>query len=113
MTRMRTAHIAGVERDREQALSELERERLEDMLRRLRVERADVRAAMAFALDHAASAAEVSETLVAALTLDETPAHLKVSRCAALVHGAAFAGCDLGCARAGFVLICGSRVMHS
>ena len=81
------ARLAGGERDSEAQLSELERERLEDMLRGLRVERAAVRDAMLFALDHAGSAAEISETLVASLTLDETPAHLKVSRCAATQPG--------------------------
>jgi U2-associated protein SR140 len=58
----------------------MERERLEDMLRQLRVERADIRAAMVFALDHANCAAEISECLVSSLTLTETPLHLKISR---------------------------------
>jgi hypothetical protein len=85
---------AGVERDREQQLSDLERERLEDMLRQLRVERSDIRTAMLFVLDHASSAAEISEVLVASLTLSETPAHLKVSRCAQL--DVSLCGCASG-----------------
>jgi hypothetical protein len=78
------AHVGylGQERDREQQLSDLERERLEDMLRSLRVERSDIRTAMLFVLDHASCAVEISEVLIASLTLEETPPHLKVSRCA-------------------------------
>ena len=63
-------------------LSDMERERLEDMLRGLSVERAAVRAAMLFALEHAACAAEICDVLSASLTLAETPPHLKVARCA-------------------------------
>lgn len=73
--------LAGKERERELQLSDLERERLEDMLRQLRIERSDIQTAMLFALDHANCAAEISECLVSSLTLLETPLHLKVSRC--------------------------------
>lgn len=71
----------GKERERELQLSDLERERLEDMLRQLRIERSDIQTAMLFALDHANCAAEISECLIASLTLPETPLHLKISRC--------------------------------
>lgn len=71
---------AGGERDRERVLTELEREKLEDLLRRLRVEREDIETAMLYALDHADSAAEIAQCLVDALTLSETPLHLKIAR---------------------------------
>lgn len=73
---------AGGERDRERALTDLEREKLEDLLRRLRVEREDLETAMLFVLDHADSAAEIAQCLTDSLTLSETPLHLKVARCA-------------------------------
>ena len=73
--------FVGKERERELQLSDLERERLEDMLRQLRIERSDIQTAMLFALDHANCAAEISECLVSSLTLLETPLHLKISRC--------------------------------
>ena len=69
-------------KDADVQLSDMERERLEDMLRGLSVERAAVRAAMLFALEHAACAAEICDVLSASLTLAETPPHLKVARCA-------------------------------
>ena len=50
------------------------------MLRSLRVERADIRAAMLFALDHANCASEIADVLVVSLTLPETAPHLKISR---------------------------------
>eukprot|EP00892_Ulva_mutabilis_P012107 jgi/Ulvmu1/9269/UM050_0018.1 len=75
-----TAAQRGKERERELQLSDLERERLEDMLRQLRIERSDIQTAMLFALDHANCAAEIAECLVSSLTLLETPLHLKISR---------------------------------
>jgi U2-associated protein SR140 len=72
--------VAGGERERDMQLSDLERERLEDMLRQLRVERSSIQAAMVFALDHASCASEISDCLVASLTLAETPLHLKIAR---------------------------------
>lgn len=73
-------YAAGGERERDMQLSDLERERLEDMLRQLKVERANIQAAMVFALDHASCAAEISDCLIASLTLSETPLHLKMAR---------------------------------
>ncbi|PRW57019.1 U2 snRNP-associated SURP motif-containing -like isoform X1 [Chlorella sorokiniana] len=61
-------------------LSDLQRDKFEDMLRGLTVERADICAAMAFALDNAESASEVCEILGDALTLSETPIPLKIAR---------------------------------
>ncbi|KAL4450080.1 hypothetical protein ABPG77_010749 [Micractinium sp. CCAP 211/92] len=64
----------------DQPLSDLQRDKFEEMLRRLTVERADVCAAMAFALDNAESAGEVVEILSDSLTLSETPIPLKIAR---------------------------------
>jgi len=61
-------------------LTDEERDAFEDMLRSLTVERSSIRTAMLFALDHAAAAAEISDTLVQALTLRETPVAVKVAR---------------------------------
>ena len=61
-------------------LTEEERDLFEDLLRSLTVERGSIRTAMLFALDHAAAAAEISDTLVQALTLRETPVAVKVAR---------------------------------
>jgi len=61
-------------------LDDEERNAFEDILRSLTVERGSIRAAMLFALDHAPAAAEISDTLVQALTLRETPAAIKVAR---------------------------------
>ena len=58
----------GGERERDMQLSDLEREKLEDMLRQIKVERTNVQTAMVFALDHASCAAEISDCLVASLT---------------------------------------------
>ena len=61
-------------------LTEEQRDAFEDILRSLTVERGSIRTAMLFALDHAAAAAEISDTLVQALTLRETPVAVKVAR---------------------------------
>ena len=61
-------------------LTEEERDTFEDTLRTLTVERCSIRAAMLFALDHAAAAAEISDALIQALTLRETPIAVKVAR---------------------------------
>uniref|UniRef100_A0A1D1ZV34 U2 snRNP-associated SURP motif-containing protein n=1 Tax=Auxenochlorella protothecoides TaxID=3075 RepID=A0A1D1ZV34_AUXPR len=61
-------------------LSEAQRDRFEDCLRRLTMAREDICAAMMFALEMADSAAEVAEILSDALTLPETPIPLKVAR---------------------------------
>uniref|UniRef100_A0A6S8KMZ3 U2 snRNP-associated SURP motif-containing protein n=2 Tax=Dunaliella TaxID=3044 RepID=A0A6S8KMZ3_DUNTE len=65
---------------RERPLSDRERDRFEDMLRTLTVERADIKNAMVFALDCADAGAEIVETLTDALTLPETPVPLKIAR---------------------------------
>lgn len=66
--------------DKDRPLSELQRDRFEDLLRGLTAERKDVRDAMVFALDNAESASEVVEILTEALTLPETPIPTKVCR---------------------------------
>ncbi|GFH30522.1 uncharacterized protein HaLaN_29394, partial [Haematococcus lacustris] len=68
----------------ERPLSEKERDRFEDMLRSLTVERADIRTAMIFAVDCADAGADIVETLSDALTLPETPIPLKIARPLAL-----------------------------
>ncbi|GAB4814277.1 hypothetical protein N2152v2_001323 [Parachlorella kessleri] len=75
----KTAAQRGDRRE-DHPLSDLQRDKFEDMLRRLTAERADVCAAMAFAMDNAESASEVVEVLSDALTLAETPIPLKVAR---------------------------------
>lgn len=83
MTLVAVAQKSGAQRGerREDApLPDAQRDRLSDMLRGLTVERAAVRDAMVFALDHADSAADISEILIDALTLAETPGPLKVAR---------------------------------
>jgi len=64
--------------DKDRPLSELQRDRFEDLLRGLSAERRDIRTAMVFALDNAECAAEVVEILTDALTLKETPVPTKV-----------------------------------
>ena len=54
------AQRGGLLKDRDRPLSEVQRDRFEDMLRNLTQERADVAEAMIFALDHAECATEVS-----------------------------------------------------
>lgn len=61
-------------------LTDEEADEFEDMLRSLSMERADVQRAMGFALDHAAAALDVVETVVESLTLAETPLPTKVAR---------------------------------
>lgn len=46
----------------------------------LQVERADIKAAMVFALDCSDAGAEIVETLSDALSLPETPIPLKIAR---------------------------------
>eukprot|EP00192_Tetraselmis_astigmatica_P006934 CAMPEP_0117654630 /NCGR_PEP_ID=MMETSP0804-20121206/3845_1 /TAXON_ID=1074897 /ORGANISM="Tetraselmis astigmatica, Strain CCMP880" /LENGTH=766 /DNA_ID=CAMNT_0005460921 /DNA_START=206 /DNA_END=2503 /DNA_ORIENTATION=+ len=67
-------------KDRGKPLSDTQRDRFEDMLRSLTLERDSICQAMAFCLDNAESYQEVTETLSEALTLSETPANLKVAR---------------------------------
>jgi len=70
----------GRSKDRSKPLSETQRDRFEDMLRGITLERESIREAMAFCLDNADSAQEIVEILTEALTLPETPAVLKVAR---------------------------------
>lgn len=65
---------------RDRPLSELERDRFEDLLRQLTVERAAICEAMVFALDNADAAGEVVDILAQSLSLAETPVPLKVAR---------------------------------
>lgn len=74
------AHPLWHPQDKDRPLSELQRDRFEDLLRGLTAERKDVRDAMVFALDNAESASEVVEILTEALTLPETPIPTKVWR---------------------------------
>ena len=69
--------------DKDRPLSELQRDRFEDLLRGLSAERRDIRTAMVFALDNAECAAEVVEILTDALTLKETPIPTKARACGA------------------------------
>jgi hypothetical protein len=70
------------DRDREhrQQLSETEQAAWETTLRKLTCERASIRAAMVFALDHAEAAKAMVATWVDALTLPETPIPKKLAR---------------------------------
>ncbi|GMH42641.1 hypothetical protein BSKO_10560 [Bryopsis sp. KO-2023] len=61
-------------------LSDLERDRFEDMLRSIKVGRQSISEAMVFALDNAEAAHEVVDIVVESLTLPETPVQLKVVR---------------------------------
>ncbi|KAK9835798.1 hypothetical protein WJX74_008275 [Apatococcus lobatus] len=74
------AQRGGELRDKDRPLSELQRDRFEDLLRALTVEKADICEAMAFALDNAECAFEIVEILTESLTLAETPPPTKVSR---------------------------------
>ena len=69
---------SGVPAERE--LTDAEADAFEDALRSLTVERSSIRDAMLFALDHADAAGALSDTLVQALSLRETPAATKVAR---------------------------------
>ena len=71
---------AVVVQDKEEALSEVQRDRFEDLLRGLTAHRAVVRDAMTFCLDNSACATEVVDILTESLTLAETPIPTKV-RC--------------------------------
>mmetsp|Transcript_16329 Transcript_16329/g.48953 ORF Transcript_16329/g.48953 Transcript_16329/m.48953 type:complete len:1001 (+) Transcript_16329:302-3304(+) len=74
------AQRGGELRDKDAPLSELQRDRFEDLLRALTAERAAVRDAMTFCLDNAACATEVVDILTESLTLNETPIPTKVAR---------------------------------
>lgn len=70
----------GLDRRDDSTMPEKQREKLSNMLRGLTVERAAIRDAMAFALDHAESAADVSALLIDSLTSAQSPTPLKVAR---------------------------------
>ncbi|MEW5308379.1 MAG: hypothetical protein WDW38_000347 [Sanguina aurantia] len=67
-------------RERERTLLESERDRFEDMLRGITVERTDITDAMMFALGNADASGEVVDILAQSLSLQETAVPLKVAR---------------------------------
>ncbi|KAK9824009.1 hypothetical protein WJX72_006933 [[Myrmecia] bisecta] len=74
------AQRGGEAKDKDRPLSDLQRDKFEDLLRALTVERKDICDAMVFALDNADSSSEVVEILAESLTLPETPVPTKVAR---------------------------------
>ncbi len=60
------------------ALRTRDRDALEDLIRALTPERAQIADAMLWCVEHAASAKEIADCLYESLTLDETPLHKKV-----------------------------------
>ncbi|KAL3151330.1 hypothetical protein ABBQ38_013163 [Trebouxia sp. C0009 RCD-2024] len=74
------AQRGGEAKDKDKPLSDMQRDRFEDLLRSLTVERKDICDAMIFALDNADSAFEIVEILTDALTLPETAIPTKVAR---------------------------------
>ena len=78
LCRGRRRPLSVTRQDKDTPLSDLQRDKFEDLLRGLTAERGAVRDAMTFALDHADCAAEVVDILAEALTLDETPIPTKV-----------------------------------
>ncbi|KAK9797001.1 hypothetical protein WJX73_002827 [Symbiochloris irregularis] len=79
-THQTAAQRGGLQREKDKPLSDTQRDRFEDLLRSLTMERVDIRAGMVFALDNADSATEVVEIMTDALTLSETPIAAKVAR---------------------------------
>ncbi|CAI5480552.1 unnamed protein product [Closterium sp. Yama58-4] len=73
-----STYAAG--KPKEHSLTDKQRDKFEDLLRRLTLEREDICTAMAFALDHAEAATDIVEVLIESLTLLETPIPLKVAR---------------------------------
>lgn len=67
------------ERKRE-GLSENQRNKLEDMLRSLTVERFSIGEAMVFCLDHADAAGEIVDCITESLSIPETPIPKKIAR---------------------------------
>ena len=70
----------AVRASHDRPLSEMERDKFEDLLRKLTAERESVCEVMAFALDHADAHSDIVEVLQEALTLSETPVAVKVAR---------------------------------
>lgn len=68
------------ERVRKTKLGKLARKRFEAMLRALSGKRGEVARCMAFSLEHAEAASEVSDIIVASLLVDGTPVPRKVAR---------------------------------
>ena len=69
--------------DQEHALTEIQRDEFEDMLRALTLERSQIKEVIGFALDNtdaAGEVVEVVEVLTESLTLKETPIPTKVAR---------------------------------
>ncbi|KAJ3679191.1 hypothetical protein LUZ60_017202 [Juncus effusus] len=64
----------------ERTLTDSQRDEFEDMLRKLTLERIQIKEAMAFCLDNADAAGEIVEVLTESLTLKETPIPTKVAR---------------------------------
>ncbi|XP_038050336.1 U2 snRNP-associated SURP motif-containing protein-like isoform X2 [Patiria miniata] len=62
------------------SLTDSQRDRLEDMLRGLTLERSNIADAMVFCLDHAESAEEIVECISESLSILETPIHKKLGR---------------------------------
>lgn len=62
------------------ALTDSQREKLEEILRNLTPERTKISEAMVFCIDHADAAEEVVECIAESLSLAETPLHKKVAR---------------------------------
>lgn len=62
-THQTAAQRGGLQREKDKPLSDTQRDRFEDLLRSLTMERVDIRAGMVFALDNADSATEVSSSL--------------------------------------------------
>ncbi|CCM01499.1 uncharacterized protein FIBRA_03553 [Fibroporia radiculosa] len=68
------------ERGRKNELGKLSRRRFEAMLRALTGRRGEIARCMAFSLEHAEAAGEVSDIITASLVLDGTPVPRKVAR---------------------------------
>ncbi|EDO34857.1 predicted protein [Nematostella vectensis] len=67
-------------RDKKGGLSSRQRDKLEDMLRNLTVDRAKIADAMVWCLEHADCADEISECIAESLSLLETPPQVKIAR---------------------------------
>lgn len=68
------------ERVRKQKLGKLARKRFEAMLRAVTGKRGELARCMAFSLEHAEAASEVTDIIVASLLVDSTPVPRKVAR---------------------------------
>ncbi|KNA24038.1 hypothetical protein SOVF_018760 [Spinacia oleracea] len=77
-----TTYAAGRTRrvEPERTLTDSQRDKFEDMLRALTLERSQIKDTMGFSLDNADAAGEIVEVLTESLTLKETPIPTKVAR---------------------------------